>query len=134
MRAIRPSILLRAARQGCAPSKRLPFGHFPLGNETVTDIAPSKRSRAMFRAVPCDETKLARHETIFPDGEDVPKPGLVTHPANEITGLWGPMTGDGHDQGTFRGSHCRTHRSRPHGSSRFCPAGRSKRAGGFGEG
>src|SRR5215213_4877284 len=100
MRGIRPSILLRAARQGCGPPERSPRANFLLEKQTVTDIAVGKRSRAMFRAVQCDETKLPAHETIFPDGEDVPKPDLVTSPPNEITGRWGPMTGDGHDQGT----------------------------------
>ena len=70
----------------------------------------------------------AANETIFRRPRRRPETGLVTNPANETTGRTTcPMTGDRHDQGSFRHRYCCVCRYRPHPPARFCPAP-SKRA------
>jgi hypothetical protein len=44
----------------------------------------------LFRPGSGHETKLRRDETIFPPGEDFPKPALVINCPNETTGRKGP--------------------------------------------
>ena len=129
MRDINPSTPPRKTRKQAGSGGRpcQPFIFQPV-IEPLAGRRVSYAGRRIVSSRTGDETKLRRGRNHFPCPRRQAETDAGYQSINETTGPPRPMTGDRHDQGTFRNRHCCVHRSRAHRSSRLRPAGGSQRA------